>query len=281
MWDTAFAIIRDNPLFGVGLDSLGDYSLAYQSEKTANGIAEYIDNVHNFLLQFAATGGVSLALIYAILILAVGYLFLNKIFTMDRFEVKIVALFCAWISFQLQSLISPAAIPTLIWNFIICGAIIGLLREDKISDLPKNNKSNNLRTNSKINEFINFKCFISVTIAVTLTFPLFSADKLAREANLKGDANLALRAATKYPESVIRYNRLGADLYNAGLYDLSLEIGRDAVKFNPNSYLTWILILLNPNAPIPERQIAKNELIRIAPHNKDIQNYSFESISED
>jgi hypothetical protein len=53
----------------VGLDSLGDYSLMYQNEKTANGIAEYIDNSHNFFLQFAATGGIILALYYLTIIL--------------------------------------------------------------------------------------------------------------------------------------------------------------------------------------------------------------------
>ena len=64
MWQTSTAVIRDNPYFGVGLDSLGDYSLKYQSEKTANGIAEYIDNSHNFILQFAATGGILLSVLY-------------------------------------------------------------------------------------------------------------------------------------------------------------------------------------------------------------------------
>jgi O-antigen ligase len=46
MWQTANEIIKNNPAFGVGLDSLGDYSLMYQNKKTASGIAEYIDNSH-------------------------------------------------------------------------------------------------------------------------------------------------------------------------------------------------------------------------------------------
>ena len=76
-----------------------------------------------------------------------------------------------------------------------------------------------------------------------------------------------------YPESVIIYSRLGIDLYESGLYDLSLDIARSAVKFNPNSYQTWILILVNPNAESEERRKAKEELMKIDPFNKLIQNY--------
>jgi O-antigen ligase len=52
MWQSAFSAANSNPIFGVGLDSFGDVSLLYRNEKTANGIAEYTDNAHNFFLQF-------------------------------------------------------------------------------------------------------------------------------------------------------------------------------------------------------------------------------------
>ena len=114
---------------------------------------------------------------------------------------------------------------------------------------------------------------VSAVLACVLTFPLFNADKLTRQANIEKDALLAVKAAKTYPESVIRYNLLGAELYESGLYDLSLEIARSAVKFNPNSYQTWILILVNPKATNEERYQAKEQLIRIDPFNKVIQNY--------
>lgn len=276
MWDTAFSMIKDNLLFGVGLDSVGDYSLMYQSKKTANGIAEYIDNVHNFYLQFAATGGLPLVISYISLVCFVGYIFISKLIELNKFDLIISALFAAWISFQLQSLISPAAIPTLIWNFIICGTIIGLEKNNEYTFTTNTIYKKNSKQANELSNFFNFKSVTLSTLAFFIVVPLFNADKLAREANIKQDPVLSTQAASKYPESVIRYNRIGADLYSLGLYDLSLEVGRNAVKFNPNSYQTWILILLNPNAPIQERQIAKDELIRLAPQNIDIRNYSLE-----
>ena len=274
MWQTVSEMIRNNPTFGVGLDSLGDYSLMYQSEKTANGIAEYIDNSHNFLLQFAATGGILLALFYFIIILLSLFCFFVVQKRIGRFDSHLAALFAAWISFQMQSFISPAAIPTLVWNFIICGIFVGL--SNSISPSTETIEKNLMKKSSNQQKIsLNASGIVSVVLAFLLTFPLFNADRLARQADTKKDALLAVRAAKTYPESVVRYNRLGAALYGDRLYDLSLDIGRSAVKFNPNSYQTWILILLNPSATIEERSKAKEALMLIDPHNKVIKNYKF------
>ncbi len=272
MWNTAFSIIKDNPLFGVGLDSAGDYSLMYRSQKTANGIDEYIDNVHNYILQFAATGGIILALLYLLIIILTFYSFLVIQRRCGKFDKNLAALAAAWLSFQLQSLISPAAIPTFLWNFVISGTIIGLVAKNNFElEFTENNnrkeKPHNLLTRTL--------SYPLVVIALFLTIPLFNADRLARLADTKKDALLAVKAAKTYPESVIRYNRLGAGLYESGLYDLSLDIGRSAVKFNPDSYLTWILILVNPSATYEERLAAKEKLIEIDPYNKVIRDYKF------
>ena len=277
MWQTSTAVIKDNPYFGVGLDSLGDYSLKYQSEKTANGIAEYIDNSHNFILQFAATGGILLSVLYLGIILVSLYSFIKIQRTIGTFSASWAAIFAAWISFQLQSFISPAAIPTLLWNFIFCGVFIGLNTKSNL-DL---NTSKMFNDSGKVNKQIpnnSLKLFsvVGVIIGMILTYPLFNADKLARDANLKKDALLAVAAVKKYPESVVRYNLLGTDLFNSGLYDLSLEIGRSAIKFNPNAYQTWILILVNPRASLDERRIAKINLVKIDPLNQVIKNYPIE-----
>lgn len=274
MWQTASSVIKSNPVFGVGLDSLGDYSLMYQNEKTANGIAEFIDNSHNFFLQFAATGGIILALCYIGMILLSLYSLFVLQKRIGKFDRNIAALFAAWVSFQLQSLISPAVIPTLIWNFIFCGTFIGLSNSLKLNaDLSQERASKTV--NSVTKKSISVAGVISVILAFILTFPLFNADKLTRQADRKKDALLAVKAAKTYPESVIRYNLLGAGLYESGLYDLSLEIGRSAVKFNPNSYQTWILILVNPRATNEERYKAKEQLMKIDPFNKNIQDYQF------
>lgn len=279
MWQTASDMIKDNPYFGVGLDSLGDYSLKYRNEKTYNGIAEYIDNCHNFFLQFAATGGLALAIIYIFIVILTLFSFIKIILSMSKFEPFIISLFAAWVVFQLQSIISPATIPTLVWNFVISGLVIGLASNSSIELSTETSPKYINKMSHKVEKNV-FKYKISGVLflvsSLFITLPLVNADKMARDANLKRDALLAVKASKKYPESVVRYNLLGADLYQSGLYELSLEIGRSAVKFNPNSYQTWILILVNPEATKSEREIAKQALVRIDPLNKVIRDYPIE-----
>ena len=279
MWQTATEMIRDNAWLGVGIDSLGDFSLMYRNEKTANGIAEYIDNCHNFFLQFAATGGLPLALIYVGIVGLTLVSFFKVQNRVAKFDANLAALFAAWISFQLQSIISPAAIPTLVWNFIICGAVIGMnsrFNSEIRTELENLTESQKNRQSQAKKSTISMIGFTLGILSLILTYPLFKADKMARDANTQRDALLAVKAAKHYPESVVRYNLLGTDLYQSKLFDLSLEIGRSAVKFNPNSYQTWILILVNPNASIDERITAKNNLLRLDPFNRIIQEYPLE-----
>jgi O-antigen ligase len=275
MWNTAVTTIRENPWLGVGLDSLGDYSLKYQSEKTAKGIAEYMDNSHNFFLQFSATGGIPLGALYMLLVLFTVIMFFQTLKEMAKFDDRIIGIFVGWVSFQLQSLISPASIPSLLWNFIFTGIIFSKLSIQKDEIHRINHGQKNIDTLRKNKSYLIPFRILSVVLSLGITLPLYNADKFAREANLKKDALMAVAAAQKYPESVVRYNRIGADLYSAGLYDLSLEVGRNAIKFNSSSYQTWILILVNPNATQEERITAKENLIKIDPNNLSIKNYKF------
>jgi O-antigen ligase len=267
MWRTAFNAANNNPFLGTGLDSFGDFSLLYRDQKTANGIAEFTDNAHNFFLQFAATGGYPLALIYFSIIVLSLYSFIKLQKERNVFDKNLVAIFSAWLCFQLQSLISPASISTLTWNFIICGSLIGLSIENSNTNESKLLKSMRL---SKVSSYS------LLLLSILVTYPLFNSDRLALQSIRTGDGNLAIVAAKSYPESVIRYSRIGITLLNSGLYPQSLDVARSAVKFNPNAVSAWILILVNESAPISERQQAKNEILRLDPFNKEVKNFVLE-----
>jgi O-antigen ligase len=264
MWRTALNTANNNPFLGTGLDSFGDFSLLYRDQKTANGIAEFTDNAHNFFLHFAATGGYPLALIYFSIIALSVYCFIRLQSEENSFDKNLAAIFSAWLCFQLQSVISPASISTLTWNFIICGSIIGLsVRNLKI------NESKLLKSN-RISKLSSYFLLLS---SILITYPLFNSDRLALKSIRSGDGNLAIVAAKSYPESVIRYSRIGITLLNSGLYPQSLDVARSAVKFNPNAVSAWVLILVNETAPIGERQQARNEILRLDPFNKEVKSF--------
>jgi hypothetical protein len=185
-----------------------------------------------------------------------------------KFDTGNTALFCAWVCYQLQALISPANISMLTWNAIISGSLIGLY----LKQLNFNSDYIQLRDNRF--QLIKPFSYLLAIIGFVIFYPLYSADHMQVVANKTGNANLAIESAKSYPESVIRYSRIGQDLLKSNLLPEALDLGRAAVKFNPNAPSAWGLILVNPVAPVEERMRAKNEILRLDPFNKELRGFS-------
>jgi O-antigen ligase len=267
-WRAAFNTANDNPIFGVGLDSFGDYSLKYRDEIAANhNFAEYTDNAHNFFLENAATGGYPSAILNLLIVIFVLFAFVVIQRDIKKFDVTIVSLFSAWAAFQMTTVISPGNLVTMLWNSIISGAILGIAKcvtPDQVSmSKVSENKLKNLSSISLI---------FSIT-ALVIMYPVFSVDRMQLTGMQTGDANLVMKATISYPESTVRYSLIGRELLNSGLTQQSLELVRAGIKFNPHSAGLWALILVNPNAQKSERLEAKERILELDPLNMEVQNF--------
>ena len=267
-WRSAFTTANDNPIFGVGLDSFGDYSLKYRDQIAANhSFAEYTDNAHNFFLEHAATGGYPSAILNFLIVLSVLFAFVVIQRDVKKFDVTIVSLFSAWAAFQMTTVISPGNLVTMHWNAIISGAIIGIAKSvssNQIS-IPKVSE-NKVKSSTVVN-------FIFSIIALVIMFPVFNVDRIQLTGMQTGDANLVMRATTSYPESTVRYSLIGRELLNSGLNQQSLELARAGIEFNPNSAGLWALVLVNPIAPMSERLEAKERILELDPLNVEVPNF--------
>jgi O-antigen ligase len=262
-WVTAIATANAYPLFGVGLDSFGDYSLKYRK---TNIIGEYTDSAHNYFLDYAANAGYFFAFLNFLLVLLtlVSFLKIQKI--TGRFDPYIASLFSTFIVFQAQSLISPICIPLIAWNLVISGSVIGLaalgLAQSKTEGIKK---ALQLKLSS----------IFMVLLGVLIIFPYVNTDRQQLNAMNRGDGNLAIKVAKMYPESVIRYYTLSRALFDSGLPVPALDIARSAVAFNPNSAALWSLIVANQSAPLEERKAAYYKLLKLDPLNQELINYKF------
>jgi hypothetical protein len=265
---TALTGANDNPILGVGLDSFGDVSQFYKSAKDYAGVNEFTDNAHNYFLQYAVTGGYLLAVLYLLLtLLALGSFFvLQK--KIGKFDLRLAAIFSTWVGFQAQSLISPGTIPLILWGSIISGSIIGLSVWGTQETDTRTLNANNL-----------FKPFgyLLLFLGLLITYPYFNVDRLQLKSLNSQDALLAVKSAKAYPEANLRYSRIGIKLLESGLPDQALEVGRAAVKFNPNAITAWALILANSTAPMDERKKAQQEILRLDPFNDEIRKIEFPS----
>jgi hypothetical protein len=265
---TSVRIANENPIFGVGLDSLGDNYLKFIDSRTAASIGEFTDNSHNLFLNYAVSGGYILALLQYSLAIFVLYSFFKIQKEFKVFQPLNTALFCSWVCYQLQALISPANISMLTWNAIISGSIIGIyLKQVKSLNVEKDISREKILL---VRPF----AYLLFILGFVILYPLYKVDHMQVVANKTGNANLAIQSALSYPESTIRYSRIGQDLLKSNLLPQALELGRSAVKFNPNAPSAWGLILINPAAPLTERLTAKNEILKLDPFNKDLKNYN-------
>jgi O-antigen ligase len=263
-WQSALNTANANPIFGVGLDSFGDYSLLFREQKV---IGEYTDSAHNYILDLAVIGGYPLALLYILIVFITLLSFFKLQESLGVFNPTIAALFAVFVVFQAQSLISPINIPILIWGMVINGSIIGLASSKERIDYSVSKE-----TKTKLN----LLSLTSLFICLVIIFPFFNSDRLQLLAMNKGDGDLAIKVAKMYPESVVRYSTLTRALLDSGLSAPALDLARSAVEFNPNSPALWALLLINPAAPIAERREAKAKLLILDPLNDEVKNYEIQ-----
>jgi len=261
-WRSAFQASNDHPFFGVGIDSFGDSYLKYRDPiALSHPWAEYTDNAHNFFLDYAVTAGYPMAILQLSLVVFAFICFLQILRKQTSFDGTLTAVFIAWIVFQIQSFISPGNLAMMFWNAILTGTLIG---SSILIQLPEEKK---LLTKTRIQSiFLVFAGFLIV-------YPLFNTDSLQMRAMETGDGDLAISAAKRYPESVLRYQVITRELLNSNLLPQALDLARSAVEFNRNSPNLWALIVINPVAPKNEREAAKYEILKLDPLNKEVINY--------
>jgi O-antigen ligase len=269
-WRSAIATGNSHPLFGVGFDSFGDYSLRYRDEIAAShSFVEYTDSAHNFYLDYLATGGYVYLFLNILLTVLVLRSFLAIQISYKTFDSKIAALFSAWLVIQLQAVVNPQSITFISVNALISGAVIGIA--GSLDQTPK------FKTDSvvipKNTNIMNLSSVLLVITGLIISFPFFNNDRLIVKANNTGNGDLLIKATTSFPQSVTKYSQASRALLESGLPVPSLFLAQKGVEFNPDASNLWALILVNQNASIADRQNAKSKILELDPFNDEVKNF--------
>lgn len=265
-WRSAFNTANANPFFGTGIDSFGDSFLIYRDRQEV----EMADNAHNYFLEFAATGGYPLAILNLLIVLFTLYSFVSLQKKLDKFDAKLSSIFCAWIVFQLQSVISPGTVVLIVWGTILSGFIIGANIKYKVNLEYINKKENKSRF------FINSAHLSLLVVGIMIMFPLFKTDRDLKQALELKNGDMIIKSVTSYPESSVRYNVVTQEFLKSNLLPQAIDLARKAVEFNPNAVSAWALVFINPQAPIEERIKARDEILRLDPLNTEVFKFKLE-----
>ena len=266
-WRAGFEMFKNNPLLGVGIDNYAqffnqyrtpDYPLKYGFEVTSS-------NAHNTFIQHFATGGLLFGLAYLILQIIV-FSFAVKILTRSKIQdLKfLLPIFCGWLTFQAQSLVSIDNIAISVFGWLFSAIIIGLSCGSK---LDKQVLSTTGRASSEAKQVItSYVMVLLVFIFCTFLFRVESAAIYIRSIYNPSNAEnnkLVLENGQKFfrlPFNDINYqNKVGVFMASSGYPNQAVELLQKSLDKTPNS-LDTLNVLANiyesakePSLAIPYR----------------------------
>jgi len=267
LWRAAWRMALDNPFTGVGFDSYEYYYRTYRDDVSiiTRGASTTSNSAHNVFLDILSSGGfILLAAYLGILILVI----LSAIKVLKReveYNIYFVALFAAWVAYQIQSIISINQIGLAVWGWVLSGAIIGYERHTSGAfelEVVKNAKSSLM---------IYTKVVAGAVIGIIIGIIPLNTDVAFRTALDSKQIKLVQESAYKWPQSPQRMF-LVADLFKQNsLFELSAQVARDATIKFPRSYENWELLSTLGSISNLEKQNALDKMKELDPLNPNVK----------
>jgi O-antigen ligase len=274
-WLAAINMAKSHPIFGVGLDSYGDW---YRRSRSAEALITpgpntVTNTAHNVYLDLLASGGYPLLLFYVFITAMGAYSIIWTGFKIKEYNPVFVGIVVLWVGYQAQSIISINQLGLAVWGWLINGAAIAFRMNfifDESRKLnPKLNEKN--RKTTKRDVFSpQLLSAIGAVIGLLLTVPPLSADAKWRQVQLSRQVDKvgpALQGGYLSPVSSLRLAEAVQLLENSKLPELAIKYARYGVEFNPDFFEAWRFLYYATNSTPEEKQRAKAEMLRLDPLN--------------
>lgn len=277
-WLAAVNMARSNPIFGVGMDSYGDW---YRKFRDAQALVvpgpETVTNAaHSVYLDLLAYGGVPLLVLYAAILIASLTSVIRVIKRSKSFDPIFAILACIWICYQVQAAISINQLGLAVWGWLTSGLVIAYeknLRNQTETEVQSTNKRSTPREKPEILS-PRLVALVGLTVGLIVASPPMNADMkwsdLQRTGDVKSLTN-ALSGAYMVPNNSLRLAQAVELLENSNLPDLAIRYARKGVEFNPNNFGAWQMLYFASNSTVDEKNKAKLEMIRLDPLNLSLE----------
>jgi O-antigen ligase len=276
-WRAGWKMSTENPLFGVGLDSYGDwYRRARTVEATLRRGPDIVSNAaHNVLLDLSSNGGFPLLAIYLFMMVLVVIAAFKVVKRTAGFDPVFAGLFAVWIAYQAQSIISLNQLGLAVWGWIISGLIIGYeinTREAEVvqKQAPKGKSASAMAT-QKVMPATAVGIFLGLLVGIALGAPTLNTASKYKSGLETGDANIVQNIASIWPQDASRSAQIALILNENKLADQALTVIQDAKTKFPNSYDVWKVLASLSNAPAADVEEAKAQMKRLDPNNPDLK----------
>ena len=273
-WRAGWKMTSENPIFGVGLDSYGDwYRRSRTIEATLRRGPDVTSNAaHNVFLDISAYGGFPLVLIYTALMTLVLISAVKVVKRSQGFNAGFIGLVAGWVAFQAQSIISINQIGLALWGWVLSGLIIGYeinTRDREVVADKKTGKNAAKPTQSSAGSVMGM--FIGLIIGVLLGMPPYLASAKYKNALESGNPTMIQEAAYIWPLDSSRMIQVSRTLNDNKLEKEGLSVAEDAVKSFPEKFEVWETLYLMNSATEAQKTDALAQMKRLDPLNPNLK----------
>jgi O-antigen ligase len=267
-WRAGWKMTVEHPIFGVGLDSYGDwYRRSRTIEATLRRGPETTSNAaHNVFLDISAYGGFPLGLIYIALMVLVIVSAFKVIKRSQTFNTGFVGLFAGWVAFQAQSIISINQIGLALWGWVLSGMIIGYEINTRNGEVVQEKGKKSTKP-TRASASTTLATFIGMTIGVLVGMPPYLASAKYKGALETGSPTSIQKAAYFWPQEASRMIQVSMTLNNNQLVAEGLAVALDAVEIFPDNYGVWATLNSMKSATAEQKAEALAQMKRLDPLN--------------
>jgi hypothetical protein len=294
-WKAAIKMTLENPWYGVGLDSYGDFYRLYRDEAAIlrTGPQRVTNTAHNIFLDVSSGAGLFSLLLFTTLFLVAFYI-VGRALIQNSFDKDSITWAALSLGFAVFCLISINQIGVGIWGFIGIGIIIGtgkevfqqrevldashkVLSKSRIKQGSKNKNKFSYNTSKSSGEGWTFTRrlpkFLESTQLLCAVFIMVIAgqqvfiDSLLLKSLRTGDFESAYKIS--FSQSAHDQQR---DITIAKLKDSKREIpalnlARRATEINPRNWDAWVFIISSNLSTDEEKKTAAETLLELDPKN--------------
>lgn len=274
-WRAGWKMTVENPIFGVGMDSFGDW---YRRTRTLDATLRRGPDVssnaaHNVFLDISSYGGFPLLGIYLALMILVVLSALKVIKRSIGFDPVFVGLFGAWVAFQAQSIISINQIGLAIWGWVISGLIIGyeintrvlinqepIVKKGRVAGKPARSSAGSV-----------VAMFVAFVLGVLIGMPPYAASSKYKTALETSNPQVIQEAAYLWPQEPPRMIQVALALNENKLVTQGLQVALDAVAKFPENYGVWAALDAMSSASPEQKALALQQMKRLDPLNPNLK----------
>ena len=187
-WRAGIRMLKEHPLFGVGLDRYGahftQFRDATQATRVGRGPGIHSNAAHDVPIQLAATGGILVLIAFLTITGFVAWRGIIGLHNRTGIDQLIFAGFLgAWIAYEAQSFISIDNLGIAIWGWLLGGIIVALSRREAptatsgiVGKKPTKSDRGRVAANAPTSPAQPLVSYLLAILALSISLPLFLQD---------------------------------------------------------------------------------------------------------